>query len=206
MDQKTGVKTAVNDNQNERKALLDLTADRIALAFPGARRINIAKYWPFVSEALRANQLTDDRIVAFSIAAIAAETAGVVPITALKSKWNTAIYPFDRYDGRKDLGNTSPGDGARYPGRGFVQLTGRAHYRDYGKRIRVDLESNPALANDPRIAAQLLALFVADRKSRILAALDKDNLPAARRLVNGGSHGMERFSPAYSTIMKEVKG
>lgn len=61
-----------------------------------------------------------------------------------------------RYEGRADLGNTQPGDGKRFMGRGFVQLTGRTNYADWTKRLGVDLVSNPDLVTQPAIAARIL--------------------------------------------------
>lgn len=180
---------------------LDLTSDQIAPAFPRAKRANIAHYWPYVRDALREAMLDSPRMVAFALGTIAAETAGFVPLREMQSIWNTDRKPFDKYEGRKDLGNDQPGDGARYPGRGFVQLTGRANYRTYGQRINQPLEEQPDLANEPAIAAQLLALFVADRADKIDTALKASDLARARRAVNGGTHGLERFTRAYTTIL-----
>lgn len=183
---------------------LDLTVDQILPAFPGARRENVATYWPYVREALRENRLETPRIVAYALGTIAAETAAFVPLREMRSRWNTDRRPFDRYEGRKDLGNDHPGDGARYPGRGFVQLTGRANYARYGERIGVDLIAEPDLANDPATAARILALFIADRYYKIVEALEKGDLATARKLVNGGTHGMDRFQRAYEKIMRTL--
>jgi hypothetical protein len=57
--------------------------------------------------------------------------------------------------------------------------------------------SNPELANDPKIAAQLLAAFLKDKEDRILDALDKNDFAEARRLVNGGRHRLPEFTDAY---------
>lgn len=65
--------------------------------------------------------------------------------------------------GAKQLGNTKPGDGWNFRGRGLNQLTGRANYAKYGKMIGVDLESNPDLANDPAVAAKLAVAYMKDR-------------------------------------------
>lgn len=180
---------------------LELTAKQIAPAFPGAKPANIAHYWPFVASALQSDQLTGPQIVAYALGTIAAETAGFVPISEMKSKWNTEKTPFDRYEHRGALGNAYPGDGPLFKGRGFVQLTGRANYRKYGERIGVDLEADPSQANDPRIAAQLLSLFICDRETRILTALQAQDYAQARNAVNGGSHGLERFKTAYTAIL-----
>lgn len=72
-------------------------------------------------------------------------------------------YFFRRYDPKgsrpdiaKRLGNTKPGDGALFHGRGLVQLTGRSNYDRVGDLIGVDLVSNPEKAKDPAIAARIL--------------------------------------------------
>jgi len=62
------------------------------------------------------------------------------------------------------LGNTMPGDGWRYVGRGMNGLTGRANYRKYGNMIGVDLESNPEKVEDPEIAAKVAVAFFTKNK------------------------------------------
>jgi peptidoglycan L-alanyl-D-glutamate endopeptidase CwlK len=60
-----------------------------------------------------------------------------------------------------------------------------------------DLVENPDKGNDPTIASQLLAFFLKDKERRIRDALDIDDLATARKLVNGGSHGLDDFRDAY---------
>lgn len=181
-------------------AALDLTPEQILPAFPGAKLANIQHHWPFVRSALQEAFLDNSLIVAYALGTIAAETAGFVPLTEAPSRYNTRVKSFDRYEKKRGLGNTEPGDGARFPGRGYVQLTGRYNYQTYGERIGVDLLQHPERANDPRHAAQILALFIADREPKILDALREPQWAAARKLVNGGTHGLDRFKKAYLAI------
>ena len=60
------------------------------------------------------------------------------------------------YEGRRSLGNTQKGDGPRFKGRGFVQITGRRNYRDWGRRLGVDLIKEPHLAANPEYATRIL--------------------------------------------------
>ncbi|MEM7021227.1 MAG: peptidoglycan-binding protein, partial [Pseudomonadota bacterium] len=138
-------------------------------------------------------------ITLLALGTIRAETAGFVPIDEGISKYNTdpGQHPFNRYDHMSALGNQGPPDGERYRGRGFIQLTGRANYRTYGTRLGVPLENQPDRANDPEIAAGVLAAFLADKRTAAKYAIFGNDLAFARKLVNGGSHGLERFQVAF---------
>jgi putative chitinase len=63
-----------------------------------------------------------------------------------------------QYEGRLDLGNTQTGDGKRFKGRGYVQITGRANYRKFSLRLSVDLVGTPTLALDPDISYKIASL------------------------------------------------
>jgi peptidoglycan L-alanyl-D-glutamate endopeptidase CwlK len=141
-------------------------------------------------------------MVLVALATICAETGSFLPISEGQSHFNTSPggHPFDLYDSRADLGNQGAPDGERFKGRGFIQLTGRANYALHGAAIGLgsQLIENPDLANIPGIAARLLASFLKTHEQRIRAALAIGDLHAARRLVNGGSHGLDAFTAAYN--------
>lgn len=177
-----------------------ITASRM---LPGAPHDNIEKYLPHVLEALEEVDLNDKAMVLMALATIRAETERFEPINEYRSRYNTSPggHPFDLYDHREDLGNEGPPDGERYRGRGFIQLTGKYNYRKFGEAIGLgdELVENPERANDPEIAARLLAHFLKSRERRIREAIVDGNLVTARRLVNGGRHGLDRFRSAFRT-------
>ena len=72
------------------------------------------------------------------------------------------------------------------------------NYSDQIPFVPPDLVNNPELANDSAIAAQLLVRFLSDREDAIRHAITSKNLAAARKLVNGGSLGLDRFTDAYT--------
>lgn len=184
-------------------AVTRLSVEIVQKMCTGARVENIREYLPDVIAGLTKHRLTDRPMVLMAIATIRAETGSFVPIAEGQSRFNTAPggAPFALYDNRRDLGNTGPTDGFDYRGRGFIQLTGRHNYEKYGKLLipPIDLEHSPDLADDSAIAADLLCLFLEDHKDAIRAALAVRNYASARRLVNGGVHGLDVFTQAYET-------
>ena len=94
----------------------------------------------------------------------------------------------EAYEGRADLGNTQAGDGPRYKGRGFIQLTGRANYSLYGLSLGVDLIAQPELVATT-YPADVAGWFWANHSLNALA--DADNVNAITRMINGGYNGLQ---------------
>lgn len=93
-----------------------------------------------------------------------------------------------RYEGRADLGNTKPGDGFLFRGRGIFQITGRANYSEIGRAIGQDLVGCPSLAESPPVAIETAAYFWKSRGLNELAdAGDEDRIT---RRINGGVTGI----------------
>jgi predicted chitinase len=172
--------------------------------FPQTKPSNIVRYLPYVTDALEAAGLVDRAMVLAALATIRAETAGFVPIAEYPSRYNTlpGRAAFSAYEpGTRvgdALGNVDPGDGFRYRGRGFVQLTGSHNYHAYTIVTCVDLAQQPDLANAPEVASVLLATFLADRAGAMRRCLAKKDYAGARRLVNGGTHGLADFQAVFA--------
>jgi putative chitinase len=179
-----------------------VTVAIVSKMFPGTPVGNITTNLPFVLSALDSFNLGDKDMVLMALGTIRAETGSFKPISEGISKFNTTPggHPFDRYDNRKDLGNQGPPDGASFKGRGFVQLTGRANYTKFSAELGLgnQLVTNPDLGNDPTIAGRLLAVFLKDKETQIRAALSNRDLALARKLVNGGSHGLSAFVDTFT--------
>ena len=98
------------------------------------------------------------------------------------------------YEGRKDLGNSQPGDGKRYRGRGLIQTTGRANYREATGDIQrmnpsaPDFEANPTALEEFPWA--LLAGISYWRRRKINAPADNDDVETVTRQINGGLNGL----------------
>ncbi|OUM02637.1 C1 family peptidase [Variovorax sp. JS1663] len=178
---------------------LTLNVSNVSRLFPATKPANIARYLPYIEAALGVAQLTDRAMILGALGTIRAETEGFVPIAEAPSKFNTPPGgpPFSLYDKRTALGNSQAGDGERYRGRGFVQLTGKDNYTRYGERIGVPLAAAPDRANAPEVAAVLLALYLADKAAKFRQAIRGGDLAQARKLVNGGAHGLDRFKDVF---------
>jgi putative chitinase len=92
------------------------------------------------------------------------------------------------YEGRKDLGNTTPGDGPRYCGRGLIQVTGRANYAACGAALGLDLIDTPELLEQTANACRSAGWFW--RTHGLNALADVGDQVRITRRINGGTNGL----------------
>lgn len=124
---------------------------------------------------MEADPWPDVRDEAYFLATVKHECADTwQPITERGSR----AY-FDRYEGRKDLGNTQPGDGYLFRGRGYVQITGRKNYEKFG------IADDPDVALRPDVAYHIAMVGMIDGKFTGKKLSDFTDYVNKRRVVNG---------------------
>jgi predicted chitinase len=105
-----------------------------------------------------------------------------------------------QYEGNKSLGNTEPGDGVRFKGRGPIQITGRWNYTHFGKLVGLDLVRRPELAAAPRHGWRLAAAYFEDRGCN--DAADRGDFREVTRLINAGMAHFEERRKFYELLSK----
>ena len=91
-----------------------------------------------------------------------------------------------------ELGNTDEGDGARYHGRGMIQITGRNNYKAAGTALGVGLEANPDIATQPEMSARIAAWFWRHGNGDLNDYIGQDsdkNFRQITKRVNGAEEG-----------------
>lgn len=157
-----------------------------------------------LNAAMEAYEITTPLRRAHFLAQVAHESGG---LRFSEELWGPTAAQ-RRYEGRADLGNDQPGDGFRFRGRGLIQLTGRANYRQYARHRQrlgdgLDLEANPDLVGQPPLAADVAGWFWDSRDLNDLA--DRDDVEAVTRRINGGLNGLDDRK-RYLRLAKEALG
>ena len=118
--------------------------------------------------------------------------------------WDPGSCPWqEKYEGRADLGNVQSGDGARFKGRGLIQITGRANYRACGLALGLDLETTPELLELPEWACFSAGWFWRERRLNLFA--DQRDMHAITKKINGGYNGIAARLALYAAAKKELR-
>ncbi len=97
------------------------------------------------------------------------------------------------------LGNTQPGDGARFKGRGPIQITGRANYLRYGKLLDVDLVSEPERAADPELCFRIAGVYW--QRNGLNELADTGDFDRITQRINGGQNGQADRQRLYALAL-----
>ena len=150
-------------------------------------RIGRAEKWAtYITEAMERFEINTPLRQAAFLSQIGHESCGLVCTREIWCPQQCAWQA--HYEGRADLGNTEPGDGMRFMGRGLIQITGRSNYRDCGVALGQDFENSPALLELPHWAALSAGWYWQSR--RINALADKRLVADITRKINGGLTGL----------------
>ena len=136
----------------------------------------LREYLPHLNAAMLNADITSDTRKAVFIAQIGHESDGFQTLEEYSSG--------QKYEGRRDLGNTQPGDGRWFKGRGPIQITGRYNYQQYGNAI-VDLINNPELRARDRF--QVTAEYW--KQTELNKYADRGQFDTVTSRINGGQNG-----------------
>ncbi len=109
----------------------------------------------------------------------------------------------EMYEGRKSLGNTQPGDGVRYKGRGLIQLTGRHNYAACGAELDLPLLENPELLEEPQNACRSAGWFW--KRNNLNSLCDLGLFEKLTRRINGGLNGYADRYKLYQRAFNVIK-
>ncbi len=107
------------------------------------------------------------------------------------------------YGGR--MGNDQPGDGWKYRGRGFIQLTGKSNYAQFAKDTGIDALRNPDLVARPDIGAKA-AIWFWKKNGKISQAAQRGDMTTVTKYVNGGSNGLSDRKSKFQKYLTKLQG
>lgn len=172
-----------------------LTVQQLRAIVPNLPLAKAQEYLPHLNAALAEFNINTPARQAAFVAQLAHESVGLTAFEEFASG--------RAYEGRPDLGNVKPGDGVRFKGRGPIQLTGRANYREVGKALGIDLENNPKLASTPEVGFRVAGQFWERNGLNKLA--DAQKFDSITKRVNGGFNGKADRDRYYARA-KDVLG
>ena len=165
-----------------------VTITDVATVMPQASMHRIGEFIGSINDALTEYEINTALRAAHFLAQIAAES--------IQLRYTAEIASGAAYEGRRDLGNTRPGDGVKFKGRGLIQVTGRDNYTKCAQALGLPLLDHPEMLELPIYAARSAGWFWQTHGLNQLA--DTDDVKAVTRRVNGGyNHLDDRITFLY---------
>lgn len=172
--------------------LQQLCRDDVLAVMPSAGN-RVDRYLPFFNKYAEKYEVNTTLRMAHLLAQVAHESGEL--------RYKRELASGVKYEGRKDLGNTQKGDGVRFKGRGFIQVTGRYNYGLVSQEFGVDFVSHPELLEQDEWA--VASIFWYWKRARLNEFADKDDIETITLRINGGNNGM-KYRKEYLRKAKEV--
>lgn len=173
----------------------------ILAAAAGLSEARAVEILPAISDGLKASQCTNVNRIAMWLAQVGHESGSFV--------YTEEIASGAAYEGRADLGNTQPGDGVRFKGRSWIQITGRNNYAAFsrwcsGKGLVLsptEFVDNPKRLAELRWAGIGAAWYWTVARPDINALSDRQDLETVTRRINGGTNGLADRRDRYNRAL-----
>src|SRR6478735_6484303 len=180
---------------NDREPPIVLTPDLLRECMPHATEANCLRFAEPLNKAMQRYEIDSTRRQAAFLAQIAHESGSL--------RYTEEIASGEAYEGRADLGNTEPGDGKKFKGRGLIQLTGRSNYKLISQELSFDFINQPEALEKPGAASYSAAWFWYYNHLNRLA--DVDAFEKITRRINGGVNGLADRIQHWERIKKVLK-
>jgi predicted chitinase len=170
-----------------------VNVDTLLATMPGLTRSDADRYLPLMENAMREYQITSEMRSRMWLAQCGHESGSL--------RYFEEIASGSAYEGRSDLGNTQPGDGTKYKGRGPIQVTGRYNYTEAAGKLSLPLVDKPQMAADPPHAFRISAWWWWAHGLNEIS--DTGDVTAATKRINGGTNGLSDRQSRYELARKQ---
>jgi putative chitinase len=175
----------------------EITKEQLVKCMPNATKANIDRFYEPLMSTMRRYDIDNKYRVAAFLTTIAHESGSLRYVEELASG--------EAYENRQDLGNTQPGDGKKFKGRGLIQLTGRENYKLVGLALGYDFINNPEALEKPGASSLSAGWFWHVKGLNRLA--DIDAFLKIQIKVNGKNRetGLPNHWPERLAIYNHIK-
>lgn len=169
-----------------------LTINQLRHVYQEAGEPRCAHWLPILNQVMQEYEINTPQRVRMFLAQIGHESGQL--------RYTEEIATGSQYEGRADLGNTQPGDGVRYKGRGLIQITGRRNYSLCSLALELPLLENPELLAEHVNAARSAGWFW--QNNNLNALCDEGLFEKLTRRINGGLNG---YADRYKLLQRAME-
>jgi putative chitinase len=172
-----------------------ITMENLTEIMPNIPLAHAAEYAALLSRAMLAGSINTVLRAAAFLGQLAHESEGLRTLQEYASG--------AEYEGSQNLGNTQPGDGVKYKGRGGIQRTGRANYQRFQDATGIQVIDHPELLEVPEHAFRSDVLYWTDNKLNAYA--DRIDFLGLSKVINLGNAHSERMPNGWQMRLDKTR-